>query len=229
MHMVSAIIVAAGNSSRMGVNKLTVEIGGIPAAVRSILAFEASPSVDEIVAVVRDEDRALFEEWKSKYCLGKLKAFTNGGATRQQSVLGGIAAANQDTDYFAIHDAARPFVDPLDIERVIEDAKRFGAATLGVLTKDTIKVVSDDGFITHTPDRRTLYLTQTPQVFEKKQYNLAVENALNHGLEFTDDCQLIEHNGGRVYMTKGSYRNFKLTTGDDLLTAQAFAEGDGQI
>jgi 2-C-methyl-D-erythritol 4-phosphate cytidylyltransferase len=227
--MVSAIIVAAGSSSRMGINKLAVEIGGIPVAVRSILAFESSPSVDEIIVVIREEDRALFEDWMKKYPSGKLKAFVKGGATRQQSVLSGISAASSGTDYYAIHDAARPFVAPPDIERVIADAKRYGAATLGVLTKDTIKAVSENGFIANTPDRSILYLTQTPQVFEKKQYLKAVDAALKMGLEFTDDCQLIENNGGRVYMTKGSYRNFKLTTGDDLLTAQAFAEGEKTV
>lgn len=225
--MVSAVIVAAGSSTRMGVNKLFLEIGGIPAVVRSLLAFEASPSVDEIIVVTKEEHRGQFECWKSSYAIGKLAAVVAGGGTRQQSVLAGVRAASRDSGCFAIHDGARPFADPLDIERVIADARRHGAATLGVPVKDTVKVVDENGFIRETPDRSALYLTQTPQVFLREVYLEGIRAAERDGLDFTDDCQLVEHAGSRVYMTKGSYRNIKLTTGDDLAVAEAFVKQEG--
>ena len=105
---------------------------------------------------------------------------------------------------------------------MLADAERFGAATLGVPVKDTIKVVSPDGMITATPDRSSLYLTQTPQVFRREVYLQGIEAARRSGLDFTDDCQLVEYAGHRVYMTCGSYRNIKLTTEDDLAIANAF-------
>ena len=211
--MVSAIVVAAGRSTRMGMNKLFLKIGGVPAVVRSMLAFETAPSVEEMIVVTRAEYREQFAVW-----------ITLGGDTRQQSVLAGVRAASEQACYFAVHDGARPFVDPHDIEQVIADAKEHGAATLGVPVKDTIKVVAGDGFIEQTPDRSLLFITQTPQVFRRAVYLEGIRAAERDGMDFTDDCQLVEHAGNRVYMTKGSYRNIKLTTGDDLAVAQAFAE-----
>ena len=222
--MVSAIVVAAGRSTRMGMNKLFLKIGGVPAVVRSMLAFETAPSVEEMSVVTRAEYREQFAVWKEEYGVGKLTAITLGGDTRQQSVLAGVRAASEQACYFAVHDGARPFVDPHDIEQVIADAKEHGAATLGVPVKDTIKVVAGDGFIEQTPDRSLLFITQTPQVFRRAVYLEGIRAAERDGMDFTDDCQLVEHAGNRVYMTKGSYRNIKLTTGDDLAVAQAFAE-----
>ena len=224
--MVSAVIVAAGNSTRMGTNKLFLKIGEIPAVVRSLLAFEAAPSVAETIVVTKLEYQDRYSVWKKEYSLKKLCAVTLGGETRQQSVLAGISAASETADYFAIHDGARPFVDPHDIERVIQDAEHFGAATLGVAVKDTIKIVSQNGFIKKTPDRNSLYITQTPQVFRKSIYMKGVEAAKRDGLDFTDDCQLVEHAGYRVFMTSGSYRNIKLTTKEDLLVAHVYAKGE---
>lgn len=224
--MVSAVIVAAGDSTRMGMNKLFLKIGGIPAVVRSLLAFEAAPSVAETVVVSKPGDLERYRSWQGEYALKKLRAAVSGGDTRQQSVLAGIAAVSEESEYFAIHDGARPFVDPHDIERVIRDAERYGAATLGAPVKDTIKLVSEDGLIECTPERSRLFATQTPQVFRRSIYLEGVEAAAKDGLEFTDDCQLIEHAGRRVFMTVGSYRNIKLTTRDDVLVADAFAKGE---
>ncbi len=226
MILVSAVIVAAGNSTRMGMNKLYLKIGGVPAVVRSILAFEAAPSVAETVVVSRPDGLEQYRLWREEYALKKLRAVVSGGETRQQSVLAGIAAASPESDYFAIHDGARPFIDPHDIERVIRDAERYGAATLGAPVKDTIKVVSEDGLIEYTPDRSRLFITQTPQVFRRSIYLEGVEAARRDGVEFTDDCQLVEHTGRRVYMTVGDYRNIKLTTKDDIAVAAAFAKGE---
>ena len=224
--MVSAIIVAAGGSTRMGINKLFLRVGEIPAVVRGLLAFESAPSVEETVVVTKPEYQEQYRIWQKEYSLQKLGAVTVGGTTRQQSVLAGIMAASEASGYFAIHDGARPFIDPHDIERVIRDAQRYGAATLGVPVKDTIKVVAEDGFIERTPDRNHLFSTQTPQVFRRAVYLEGVEAARRDGLDFTDDCQLVEHAGYRVYMTQGDYQNIKLTTKDDLLVARAFAKGE---
>lgn len=226
--MVSAVIVAAGSSTRMGSNKLFLKVGDVPAVVRSLLAFEAAPSVEETVVVSRREHLEQYRVWREEYSLKKLTVVVEGGETRQQSVLAGITAASERADCLAIHDGARPFIDPRDIERVIRDAQRYGAATLGVPVKDTVKVVGENGFIEKTPDRNRLYSTQTPQVFKREVYWEGIQAAKRDGLDFTDDCQLVEHAGYQVFMTKGDYQNIKLTTKDDLLVAHAFAKGELQ-
>lgn len=220
--MVSAIVVAAGSSSRMGVDKLLLEFGGVPVVVRSIRALEQVEEIGEVVVVTREERLAQYRQLKETFALKKVTRIVAGGETRQQSVLEGVRAADPSAEYVAIHDGARPFVSPEEITRVLADAERFGAATLGVPVKDTIKVVSPDGMITATPDRSSLYLTQTPQVFRREVYLQGIEAARRSGLDFTDDCQLVEYAGHRVYMTCGSYRNIKLTTEDDLAIANAF-------
>lgn len=220
--MVSAIVVAAGSSSRMGVDKLLLEFGGVPVVIRSIRALEQVEEIGEVVVVTREERLAQYRQLKETFALKKVTRIVAGGETRQQSVLEGVRAADPSAEYVAIHDGARPFVSPEEITRVLADAERFGAATLGVPVKDTVKVVSPDGMITATPDRSSLYLTQTPQVFRREVYLQGIEAARRSGLDFTDDCQLVEYAGHRVYMTCGSYRNIKLTTEDDLAIANAF-------
>ena len=144
-------------------------------------------------------------------------------ATRQESVLNGVRAASKETKLFAIHDGARPLVKPEHIAAVIHDAEVFGGATLGVPVKDTIKVVND-GLIVDTPYRPNLYSTQTPQVFQKRIYFEAVDFALEHHLDFTDDCQLAEAINCKVYMTIGDYTNLKITTPEDIFIARMLLE-----
>ena len=137
----------------------------------------------------------------------------------KKSVLEGLKKVSKDTQYIAIHDGARPLVKPEHIRKVIKDARVFGGATLGVPVKDTIKMV-DDGLITDTPPRASLYITQTPQVFRKRLYFEAVDFATEHGLDFTDDCQLVEAINCRVCMTTGDYTNIKITTPEDRAIAE---------
>lgn len=119
----------------------------------------------------------------------------------------------------AIHDGARPLVLPAQIAQVIQDASVFGGATLGVPVKDTIKVVNDN-LIVDTPYRPHLYITQTPQVFKRQLYFEAVTFAREHGLDFTDDCQLVEAINHKIYMTTGDYTNLKITTPEDIAIAE---------
>lgn len=217
----SAIIVCAGNATRMqGVNKILLPLGDTNVIGMSMRAFEACPSVAEIILVCRDCDRAEIEATASGLGIQKLTAIAAGGHTRQESVQNGLRKLSRSTELVAIHDGARPLVKPELIEQTIRDARVFGGATLGAPVKDTIKVVSD-GLITDTPPRHTLYLTQTPQVFRRRLYFEGVDFALEHGLDFTDDCQLVEAIGGKVYMTVGDYTNLKITTPEDAAIAQA--------
>ena len=216
----SAIIVCAGNSTRMGgVNKILMPLGDRLVIGHTMLAFERSPSISEIVIVARECDISAIKAEAEAAGITKLKTCTAGGSSRQESVINGMRCISKDTELIAVHDGARPLVKPEHIEKTVKDASVFGGATLGVPVKDTIKVV-DGGLITDTPPRNTLYITQTPQIFKKKIYFEGVDFALEHGLDFTDDCQLAEAIGCKVCMTTGDYTNIKITTPEDIKIAE---------
>lgn len=216
----SVVIVCAGNSTRMGgVNKILLPLGERRVIGVTMQAFEKCESVAEIVIVAREADIPEIKAEAEAAGIKKLAACTTGGATRQESVINGIKKISRDTELVAVHDGARPLVKPEHIERVIRDASVFGGATLGVPVKDTIKTV-EDGLITDTPPRELLYITQTPQIFKRSLYFEGIDFALEHGLDFTDDCQLVEAIGGKVAMTVGDYTNIKITTPEDIRLAE---------
>lgn len=221
---ISAIIVCGGSSSRMnGVNKLLLPLGNTNVAGRSMLAFEQCPEVGDIVVVCRERDRKELENTAEKLGITKLSSFAEGGTTRQESVFNGLKKISPESSLIAIHDGARPLIKPEHIAKTARDAEVFGAAVLGVPVKDTIKVVND-GLITDTPYRPSLYITQTPQIFKRRIYFEAVDFAIEHGLNFTDDCQLAEAIGVKVCMTEGGYENIKITTPEDIRIANLLLE-----
>ena len=213
----SAIIVCAGNSTRMGgeVSKILLPLGERLVIGVTMLAFERCEYVSEIVISARQQDIPAIKQEAESAGIKKLRAVVKGGQTRQQSVINGLREISKETEFVAIHDGARPLVKPDDIARTIKDASVFGGAVLGVPVKDTIKTV-EDGLVVDTPPRKFLYITQTPQVFRKKLYYEGVDFALEHGLDFTDDCQLAEAVGGKIFMTQGDYTNIKITTPEDI-------------
>ncbi|MDE6540140.1 MAG: 2-C-methyl-D-erythritol 4-phosphate cytidylyltransferase [Ruminococcus sp.] len=220
----SVVIVCAGNSTRMGgVNKILMPLGERLVIGVTMQAFEKCESVSEIIIVARENDIPAIREEAKKAGISKLKICTTGGETRQKSVINGIKCISENTELIAIHDGARPLVKPEHIEKTIKDASVFGGATLGVPVKDTIKTV-DDGLITDTPPRKFLYITQTPQIFKRNLYFEGIDFALEHDLDFTDDCQLVEAIGGKVCMTTGDYTNIKITTPEDIKIAEILLE-----
>lgn len=216
----SAVIVCAGNSTRMGgVNKILLPLGGRKVIGVTMQAFQQCESITEIIIVAREDDIPAIQEEAKAAGITKLSACTTGGATRQESVINGIRKISKEAELIAVHDGARPLVKPEHIEKVIKDASVFGGATLGVPVKDTIKTV-DGGLIVDTPPRSSLYITQTPQIFKRNLYFEGIDFALEHSLDFTDDCQLVEAIGGKVAMTVGDYTNIKITTPEDIAIAE---------
>lgn len=203
-----------------GIHKILHPLGDSTVLMHGLRTFCRCESVSELVIVCRAQDLPEFEQMLAAAPLSLPVRLTAGGSTRQESVRKGAAAVSGGCAYLAVHDGARPLVLPEDIERVIADARRCGAAALGVPVKDTVKTVAD-GFITGTPDRSTLWNTQTPQVFRKALYFEALAAAEAAGKDYTDDCQLVEQLGVRVAMTPGSYDNIKLTTPEDFAVAEA--------
>lgn len=216
----SVVIVCAGSSTRMGgINKILMPLGDRLVIGQTLKAFEDCPSIKEIIIVARESDIPEIETEAKRTGITKLVKCVTGGATRQESVINGIRCISQETELIAVHDGARPLVKPDHIEKAIKDALVFGGSTLGVPVKDTIKFV-EGGLVTDTPPRSNLYITQTPQIFKKKIYFEGVDFALEHGLDFTDDCQLAEAIGCKIYMTVGDYTNIKITTPEDIKIAE---------
>ncbi|MBR3971422.1 MAG: 2-C-methyl-D-erythritol 4-phosphate cytidylyltransferase [Ruminococcus sp.] len=218
---VTAIIVAAGNSTRMGcgMSKQFIPLLGKPAVGYTLKAFEEAYSISEVVVVCRESDLAQIKEIAENENCTKVKAYVFGGETRSESVSNGIKTASGNTTHYAIHDGARALILPEDINNVVSVALESGAAALVVPVTDTIKIVDSEGTIISTPVRADLRAAQTPQVFEKELYLSALEKT--KGEVFTDDCALVETVGAKVKTVIGNYSNIKLTTVQDIPVAEA--------
>ena len=221
---VSAVLVAAGSSTRMGFDKLSFDLGGETVLHRSIRAFAQCPQITELV-LVAGKNRE-FVAQQAADC-PKPVQIVAGGATRAESAKNGVLAAHGEL--VAVHDAARPFVSASVITAALEAAARCGAAAPAVPVKDTIKTVAEDGAVTGTPDRSTLRAVQTPQVFEADLLKAALQSALENEVPVTDDCSAVERLGKVVYLIDGDEENLKITTPVDLVIAEAIlAEREGR-
>ena len=213
MPKVSAIIVAAGESQRMGeIDKMFVPIGGRVALARVLDTFQACKKVYHIVVVMSskniEEGRRLVaaEGWS------KVKDVVLGGKRRQDSVMEGLKRA-KEADWVIIHDGARPLVTIDLIQRGLEAAKETGAAVAAVPITDTVKYAKKDDVVIKTLDRQYLRAVQTPQVFRAD----VIRNTYKYTPgEVTDDSALVEKAGYKVKLYMGSYANIKITTPDDL-------------
>lgn len=220
--MLTAIILAAGSSSRMnGANKQLAKIGDIPVFIMSAQNFQRSDRVDEIVIAAPAADAARYEKLAKNFGITKLKAVTSGGATRFLSVKNALEAVSDKADMIAIHDGARPLIDTEDIDRVIADAEKYGAAIAACAAVDTVKVVGANGFIEDTPQRSKLFYAQTPQVFKKKLYLECIEKLGAQAENLTDDSALLEQCGEYVRVTEITECNLKITRPEDLEMANA--------
>lgn len=216
----SAVIVAAGSSSRMGFDKVLAEVNGVPVLVRSIEAFQAAPCIEEIVVVTREDLVAEVARLCQDYHLSKVTKVIRGGETRTQSARLGTLEVKDDAKLIAIHDGARPFVTVQVIEETVAQGAKNSAAAPAVPVKDTIKT-AHDGLVEQTLDRSALYAVQTPQVFDGDLIRAALQKALDDGVELTDDCAAVERLGMKVVLTAGDERNIKLTIPADLAVAES--------
>lgn len=212
-----AIILGAGNGTRMGIDKskLLLEINGKTVIQRSVETFLSIKDIDRVIVTVRKNDVELF----SKILNDKRITFVIGGDTRQQSVKNAVDTIDS-CELVIIHDGARPLVTKDTIISTIDNAKKYKAAATGVKVKDTIKVVDDNGYIVDTPNRDSLVAIQTPQIFDFELYKNAMAQAIKDKKDFTDDCKLVENYGEKVKVVIGEYTNIKITTPDDVVVAQ---------
>ncbi len=222
--MISTIIVAAGNSTRMnmGKSKQYIPINNIPVLARSIKTFESISLIDEIIVVVNQSDINYCKEkiiGPQNFC--KIKSIVAGGNNRQQSVFNGIKEASSSSDIIVIHDGARPFVKSDTIKKTIDTAKENSSATCAVRVKDTIKISSKENFVTKTIPREFLWSIQTPQAFKKDIIVESHQKAISDQFLGTDDTALVERLGIKTKIVEGDYFNIKITTKEDLTFADA--------
>ena len=218
----SALVAAAGSSSRMGgVNKLLEPLDGIPVLVRTLTALQLSQRVDEIIVATREEDLVEISRLCRTYGISKCTKVIRGGESRVHSVLLAALEASQEATLLAVQDGARPLATPELIDRVISAAGRCGAAAPAVPIKDTVKVARDGGAVERTLDRDSLRAVQTPQVFEEDLLKAALQAAVDNGAAITDDCSAVERLGKVVFLVEGDESNIKITTPIDMVFAEA--------
>lgn len=222
------VVVAAGRGTRMGTaeSKQFLLLRDKPVFIYTLEAFAAVSEVREIVLVTGADDVQRCREWVDKHQVAKVVHVIAGGSERQHSVQRGLECLQ--TEWVMVHDGVRPFVGRDDIRRCLEMAREFGAAVLAVPVKDTIKQVNEEGMITATPDRRSLWSIQTPQTFRLSELLLAHAAAGRTGFVGTDDSMLVERLGIPVRVVEGGYRNIKITTREDLDVAQLWISLEGE-
>ncbi len=220
----AAILVAAGSSSRMdGQDKLLAELGGMTVLERSALAFEQNDRISELVVVTRADRLDEISKLLDARGLSKLTMVAAGGETRADSVRAGLEHISKKAALVAIHDAARPLVSQRIINETVAMAIKTRASAPAIPVKDTIKVAKS-GAVVSTPDRKTLYAVQTPQVFDADLLRAAHKKAEKSGKELTDDCLAAEQLGLKVFLTQGEETNLKITTPLDLRIAAMILE-----
>ena len=225
MEHITAIVLAAGKGSRMGLDipKQFFNLCGKPVLFYSLEAFEQS-QVEKVVLVTGEDDIDYCKtDIIEKYHFHKVKTIISGGTERYWSVKNGLQAA-KGSDYILIHDAARPCLTQEIIENSISAVLETGACTIGVPAKDTIKLVDDNGFGIETLPRNYLWQIQTPQSFCYKDILEAYE-IMDQAKEtdITDDTMIMErYLKKKVKVVLGDYCNIKITTKEDLLVAEEF-------
>ena len=216
----SAIIVSAGNSTRMGgkTSKQLLQVGGRPVLAHTLLAFENAKCINEIVVVARAEDMAAVWTLVEQYGITKVREVTKGGDTRAASVRRGFRVIDAKSRFVAIHDGARCLITPEQIKKVCRAAYRLRAATAACPVTDTVKLAGRHGYIDKTLDRNKIFLVQTPQVFHADLYRAALANVDDDSL--TDDNQLMEKIKHPVKLVDTGKDNMKITTPDDIARAE---------
>lgn len=223
----AAIVLAAGSGKRMNskVHKQYLIIQDRPVLYYSLKAFEDS-AVDEIVLVVgKGEEEFCRKEIVDKYGISKVKAIVEGGKERYHSVFEGLKQTS-DVDYVLIHDGARPFVNQDIIRRCMQEVQKYRACVVGMPVKDTIKIADEEGYAKQTPDRKNVWMIQTPQTFSYALIYEAYEEMLKtEDTAITDDAMVLERiKGKKSKLIEGSYRNIKITTPEDLLIANVYLQ-----
>ena len=217
---VTAIILAAGNSVRFGTNtnKNFEIINGKSVLSYSLNAFNQNPYIDNIVIATKENEKEIVKDIVNKESYTKNIQIVTGGNTRKESVYNCIK--NLDSNIVIIHDGARPLIKQEYINKCIESMNEFNGVTIGVKSKDTIKIADENNLVINTTKRDNTWLIQTPQCFNK-EILLEMHKKYKND-DTTDDCALLEKNNYKIKIIEGDYKNIKITTLEDIKIVNEF-------
>ena len=218
--MVSAVIVAAGSSRRMGFDKLFADLAGKPVLAHSIAAFEHTREITEIILVIRAEQIPRIEKMIATEAWAKIKPLIEGGPERHLSVWGGLQAVSARATHVAIHDGARPLTTPAVIRECLQLAHRTGAACVASPIPDTVKRANDEGVVAESVDRAGLWAMQTPQIFSTPVILQAYAALIGTGEMVTDEVSAVQRMGVNIALLRNDEWNFKITIPRDLELAE---------
>ncbi len=224
----SVVVVAAGSSERMGSDKMLMTLGAKPVIIRTLMAFQKCPMVDDIVVVTKREKIMALADMIKLYDISKVTQVISGGATRMESSLAGVSAVRKGAKLIAIHDGARPLVSRELIERVVREANEHTSAVPVIPSTDTLKRIDEKGVITGSVDRASVVRVQTPQVFDADIIKGALTKAVEKRLPITDDCSAVDMMGFATYTVEGDAGNIKLTLPEDMVLAEAILKSRGE-
>jgi 2-C-methyl-D-erythritol 4-phosphate cytidylyltransferase len=215
---VSAILLAGGTGTRMNsqIPKQYITLGNKAIAQYSFDCLSMVPEISEIIVVCENQYRHLFDDTMPDIDI----SFAIPGCRRQDSVFNGFQAMTSKPDIVCIHDAARPFITPKIVKRVLDAAHQYGAATTGMPVKYTVKEVTEEQFVAHTPDRSKIWEIQTPQALRPQILEQGFRYVNKEGITVTDDVALAEQLKLPVKLVEGDYSNIKITTPEDLSIAE---------
>lgn len=215
----TAIIVAAGSSTRTGFDKLQAKIAGMAVIQHTLAAFEKADCIDDIILVCREIES--IRDFIASGDFKKVRKVIRGGERRQDSVHVGLNEVAENSDFVAVHDGARPLITPSEIERVLAVAREHGAAALAAPVTDTLKCTDTSQVVRGSIDRQNVFAMQTPQIFRRQLLTQAYEEVRRDSVSVTDEVSAIEHAGGRVMIVPAQDQNLKITFASDLLLAEA--------
>ena len=209
--MLTAILVAAGSSQRMGFDKLFATIAGEPVIAHAIRAFDRAISVTEIIVVAREDRHDRIQKINRDAGFKKLRSIVTGGERRQDSVRAGLDRAERGAKYVAVHDAARPLITPEQIEGAFKQCRVHGAAALAQPVNDTLKRADAELFVAGSIDRHQLYAMQTPQIFNRDLIDDAYHAVYAEDIWITDEVSADERLGHKIALVLDDDFNFKIT------------------
>ncbi len=213
----AAILVAAGSSRRMGFDKLTSSLAGMPVLQHTLHAFLAAESISEIVVVCPESRWEMLADCKCS----KPVRHVEGGENRQDSVVAGLTALSYQAEFVAVHDGARPLVSPIDIDRCVATAIEHQAAALARRVTETLKRANTHDMSEAAVPRENLWFMETPQVFKITTLLAAYASVREKNLTITDEVSALEAIGVPVKLIESTHPNLKITTPADLALAEA--------
>ena len=217
---VTAIILVAGNSTRYGKNKnKNFEVINEKTVLSySLKEFDMNSYIDNIIIAVKETEIEEVENIVKKENLTKKVTLIIGGNSRKESVYNCITST--DADIVIIHDGARPLIQQEYINKCIENTEEFEGVTIGVKSKDTIKITDANDIVINTTNRSNTWIIQTPQCFNRKTLLKAHQRYTKE--DATDDCALLEKDNHKIKIIEGDYTNIKVTTFGDLNIIKEF-------